>query len=252
MGREPNTQMIGGLILALIAICGCYVRPVQAQPLPETSVVFLVDMSASFAPLKVEDKQALEAVTQAVMQMALEQWRHPVSFFWVKIGTSSINAEPPCGRAMQYRPRLVEPGPRQNSGTGSELFSREKLKAWFDVCILRLTRGKIPVDQYTDLSGAVQVATESARGVRGLKVIIILSDFDEDLPPGRPPVRFALSSERVVMIYRPEPSDSKDPNLMLKRLVDWENRFKMAGARDVCRIPVRGLLPGSVARCLTP
>ncbi len=103
----------------------------------------------------------------------------------------------------------------------------------------------------TDISGAVALAADVARLVSGLKVLIVLSDFQEELPRGHKPTPFRLSSERVVMLYRPDVRDTPSGDEMYQRLQDWERRLKAAGASTVCRVPIKGVLAESIRACFS-
>src|SRR2546429_6761314 len=56
---------------------------------------------------------------------------------------------------------------------------------------------------YTDISGAVALAAEQGQSVLGPKYIVIVSDFIEDLPPGKRPIRLQLNGERILLLHRP-------------------------------------------------
>src|SRR2546425_9846948 len=157
-------------------------------------------MSASFAPLTSEDSVALESAAEATVLMTVEQerqWEQPVRFLWAAIGASSQRLPLPCGPAVEFRSLIV---PRKRRG---ELHTTDQLRAWNGACILRLLRATKP-QSATDISGAIALAGEVAKLVAGLKVLVIFSDFQEELPRGQEPTTFRLSSERVVMLYRPE------------------------------------------------
>ncbi len=243
MLRLAKPAFITGLAVMLAVFLAL---SADAQGVANSHLVILVDMSVSFAPLKPEDIRALESIGDAVVKIAVQQqWDPPLGLYWGKIGASSLFADPPCGRAVLYNPRIVQ------KKEVHELRNQDELRAWFKACIKILTGGAVKLEQYTDISGAVTLAGEIGKHAPGVKAIIILSDFVESLPPGTQPVEIRLSGERAVLVYRPEVSDHKDPNQMFRRLVEWEERLKKAGAKDVCRVPVRGIGPGSIERCVT-
>src|SRR5439155_25461676 len=53
---------------------------------------------------------------------------------------------------------------------------------------------------YTDISGAIALASQQAGG--RANYLSIISDFEEDLPAGRKPVPLELHGERVLMLHR--------------------------------------------------
>lgn len=210
-----------------------------AQELPRTAATIVVDMSESFAPLEPQDSMALEAITIALATMADTDWEQPVQFYWTTV--EPYTAPAPCGPPKLYRLVIVN---RPLSGV---LPSRDVLRAWLTACILKLTGPGAVFSKYTDISGALRIAAEGARGTPGAKTIIVLSDFVEDLPSGQNPVEFELSSEKVVMVYR----DEGDRNLLFARLDEWQRRLEQAGASGVCRIAVQVVSPAGIMRCVT-
>lgn len=209
-----------------------------------TAVVVLVDLSQSFAPLTPEDKGALHRIGDALHRLAHRTWTQPVMIFWSPIGSFSPGATSPCGPAILYRPRMV---PRRHS---EEISDSERLRAWLRECVERFTGGAARIEQHTDIAGGVQHAAEVMQAVTSKKVIIVVSDFVESLPVGRPTVDLRLSGETVAMIYKPEIADHGDPNQMLRRLGEWAARFKKSGAGSVCRIAIKGLVAPSVEACI--
>jgi hypothetical protein len=232
------------LISVLIGMCLLLFTCRGGESQPETAVVILIDLSKSFAPLKSADERALEQVGIAVVHMATREWQRPVLFLWSIIGSSSQFRDLPCGPPILYAPRI---GRQSRQG---EIGTEQRLRNWNKACVLRLTGGGIKPEEYTDISGAVYLASETARSSTGRKFLIIMSDFYEDLPPGNQPTKFQLSGEQVVMLYRPDPRDEKDPNQMIARLQDWASRLKNAGARGACLLPVKGVSRLGVENCL--
>lgn len=229
-------------------IVGLIVVPCAASAFGDssTAAIVLVDMSRSFAPLKPHDRQALDHLSAALTRLAVDQWDQPVLLFWSTIGNFSLGAKPPCGGARQYRTRIQQ----AKKPRADHLQSRQELDAWLKACVERLTGGGIQTEDWTDVAGALRYASEVMHGIKGRKAVIILSDFVESLPPGRPSVTLKLSGEKVVFVYRPDVTDEKDPNQMFARLEKWADRIKQAGGEVSCRIPVSAILPSTVQRCI--
>jgi len=213
--------------------------------IPKTSVTVLVDQSASVTHT-VEFADALSSIALAIEDNAFTEWEPPVSFFLSWISSSSPFADPPCGKAFLYKPSL---GGHNKSGY---LSNRKQLHLRLDECVKRITHKPFKPEPFTDISGAIAVSSEIAKDIPQFKTLILLSDFEEDLPPGTQPANFALYNHHIVMIYLPSQSDKPDFNRLMARLKDWEERFLSTGASHVCKAPVKGLLPGTIKKCLQP
>ena len=241
------STMTGVCLLVAAVLILPAASPAEAQEPPQTSVIILVDMSASFAPLIPEDRTALESLADAIVRMTAQQaegWEQPVKLMWAVIGSSSMKQTPPCGPAIQFRGMIAGRRP-------GVITRADSLRIWFKACVLRLMGGAAPPERYTDISGAVALASEVARQIQGLKVVFMLSDFAEDLPPGDSPARFALRGEHVVLLYRPDARSRQGSDQVLARVREWETRLRGAGASSVCRLPIKGITAGSVEACLS-
>ena len=221
-----------------------------SEPAVEASkaaVVLLVDISQSFAPLIKEDQDALNIVVSDLVALAQNTWEPPITFYWSMITSNSLYATPPCGAAKRYQQRLVA-----RASTGTDITRPEILTAWMQECVNAIIKRSGSVEKFTDISGAIQLAAQSNGSVNGQRVVIIYSDFAEDLAPGSEPTRFALHGETAVLLYRPDSTnDRRSPNSLFDRLKAWETKLKENGARTVCVRPIRGITPGSVANCFS-
>jgi hypothetical protein len=220
---------------------------VYAQGGLQTSVVILLDFSASFAPLNKEDEQALNVLADSLFQKA-QEWA-PVVVRWAVIGSSSLFTDPPCGPAVQFAPKLL-PGLGNPAGSTS-ISDRGVFQAWLRECVQQSVKKSRATHKYTDISGALALAAETASGVER-RFIVVLSDFVEDREPGSVPLKLALKGEKVkvMMLYRPEAGDRLDPARLFNRLSEWETRLMAAGASGVCRIRVADAVSGTVTSCL--
>ena len=219
-------------------------RPSQSDLAANTSVVVLIDISKSFAPLTVTDQAALNQLERAIGRAATSTWEPPISIYWATVGSSGVMASSSvCGSAL-FHPRMVQRAAR------AEFSSLAQLQVWFSECARAVvTRSQQRPEQYTDISGSVAVAAENGRRVKGRKIIAILSDFVEDRPTANKATDFQLSGETVVMLYRAEAADAADGNRLFNRLKQWEERFARAGAKDTCRVPIIGATSNSIASC---
>lgn len=219
----------------------------SAQGELQTSVVILLDFSQSFAPLKSEDEQALNALADSLLQQARQEWETPVLVRWAVIGSSSLFADPPCGPAVQFAPKLLQGLGNPNGSTS--ISDVGVFQAWLRECIQQSVKKSQTTQKYTDISGALALAAETASAVKR-KFIVVLSDFVEDREPGSAPLKIALKGEKVMMLYRPEAGDRQDPARLFNRLSGWEKTLVAVGASGVCRVPVVGAVSGSLIGCL--
>src|SRR5437867_939246 len=139
-----------------------------AQDLPKTSVVFIVDMSKSFAPLGPDDRQALERTTEEVMTMVQRQWEKPIIVAWSIIG-SLANTTPPCPSVV-YNERLIA-----GNAPKGELTQLDQLRRAMLVCIQALITRSKNAEAYTDISGAIALATYN-RSTATSRFLVIYSD----------------------------------------------------------------------------
>jgi hypothetical protein len=213
-----------------------------AQEPPKTSVDLIVDVSKSFAPLGNDHRQTLERVGDEVTIMAQQQWEKPIKLSWSVIGSDSLSSKPPCPAAT-YNERLIA-----GNAPKGELTRRDLVKAWMNECLQQvIARSKNP-ENYTDISGAIALSTYN-RSPAVNKMVIIYSDFVEDLRPGTEVAHFNLSGEHFILLARPEAGDSKNLNSLFQRLEAWERRLKSAGASTVCRMVDINLSEGAFAGC---
>lgn len=244
-------RMIQSVIAALVAALSLAVsRPavLRAQSDLETkvSVALLVDISKSFAPLTANDQKALDQLERAIERKATQgDWEPPISIYWASIGSSGVMANTSvCGSAL-FHPRMVNPRAKSE-----EFSSITQLQTWFKECIRGVvSRSQQRPEPFTDISGSVALAAEAGKHVNGRKLIAILSDFAEDRPAGTKPTEFQLSGETVVMLYRAQPTDATDGNLLFTRLKQWEDRFTRAGAKKACTVSIVGATSNTIASC---
>src|SRR6266571_1471167 len=125
---------------------------------PRSSITILVDLSKSFAPLTADDQAALRTVGRAITSLPVSTFPRPITIAWLGIGTSSPHEHPPCGPGFLYDPKMIkrnEPGVVRDKST---LIKR------LDECVGIITqRSKLPGD-WTDISGAIQQASDLTQG----------------------------------------------------------------------------------------
>jgi hypothetical protein len=213
----------------------------QSEEKPGTTISILVDFSASFAPLKHQDDQALQQMVWALADLSM-QWSLPIKFTWYKIDSGNLSARPLCD-PIEFSPKLIQPK--------GGMKTREDLQKKLQECEEKVfERSKKEISMNTDIDGAVFAAAEAARNHKGEKLLIVLSDFDQDLPKGTKAADFQLDGERVVMIHRPWSNDAKDPHLYFQRIHDWSEHFRNRHPIQVIEFPVFTLTAQRLERAL--
>jgi hypothetical protein len=201
-----------------------------------TSVIVLVDFSKSFAipryGLRPEEHRALKAVAEAVAELATRYWTPPLKTVWMQIQTSSILAKPLCA-PLETLQKLVKPA--------GSVGTREEIQAVLNRCvdtIVEASKNEKNLADYTDISGAIAMASEIASGEYSERVLIILSDLHEDLPPGARQATFKLRQERVILLHRPGTDEPQNISGYLARVEAWKKKLLERGAKAVVAMPV--------------
>jgi hypothetical protein len=228
-----------GVISLLLG--GCSIQQSESYG---TSVVVLLDFSKSFAPFTKPDERAIREVAAATKELAAREWSSPVVVIWSKIQTASLLSRPLCG-PLQFQQTLIR---REATADASSLGER------LDACAKSVSdAASRPGERsdYTDISGAIGMAAQQGSSVQAKKVLIILSDFVEELTPGSVPVQLRLNGERVLLLYRPgsekQVVGSSD---VLTRVSRWRRALMDAGAHSVFSLPVFGVTRQRLMRAL--
>jgi hypothetical protein len=208
-----------------------------------TSLVVLVDFSKSFAAtiqssgrvkygLHVEDERALKHLAGAVSTLATTSWTPPLKTIWNQIQSSSLMSAPICA-PLETDQRLVKP--KGSVGTYREIL---EVLSSCATAIFESSRKSDLLADYTDISGAVEMASQIPSASHHRKALVMLSDFEEDLPPGVQPAAFRLQGERVLLLHRPGTDESQDAAGYLARVSAWRNNLLSRGAKSCVAIPV--------------
>jgi len=206
--------------------------PTSADTKPSqgaTFVTFIVDFSASFAPLTQVDRIALKETSHAVADLAVQEWNPPTTIVWRKIGSESTRAKPLCD-TLEYSRKLI-----------GAVNAAQALRSGLEACIDNLvresqTRG-IP-EPYTDIGDAIMLASQNWAHLEGRKIVVVLSDFLEDLPKGKTPTDISLHGDQVLLLHRPGTTEVADPTQYLQRIEAWKRRLKASGAASTVGVPV--------------
>jgi len=238
---------LGAMLPVLLAVClrdnARDAGIAQAgEDIAGTTVVVLVDFSKSFAPLQPEDVRAIEEVSEALTKLS-QEWPAPIKVVWSKIQTESLLAQPLCD-PIEFKPSLVK------FQVHGEIRSLEDLESSFGACQARVaakSNDRSELADYTDISGALEDAAEIAHSA-ARKVVVLMSDFHEELKPGARPASFALAGEAVVMVDRPSRNDR--PNEYADRVAQWSRNLQTHGAAQVVRLPVFGVTAHRITESL--
>jgi hypothetical protein len=259
MVRGKIIAIIGAVFLLISFLT--FVITSKNQPklreLQGTSVVVLVDFSKSFVAmqrsesrifygLRNEDQQALKAVVGAVAELASLYWKPPLKTVWTQIQTSSISMKPLCA-PLETLQKLIKP--EGSVGT------REEIDSVLSECVnsvIEASRDVRSLSDFTDISGAVAMASEIAPAGYNERVIIILSDFHEDLPRGTPPAAFRLNGERVILLHRPGTDEPQNIDGYMTRIDEWKKKFIEHGASTVVALPVFAVTETRLRSALHP
>jgi hypothetical protein len=196
--------------------------------LPSFATV-VVDFSKSFAPLTQGDRLALRETARALENLTVQEWTPPTTIVWRKIGTTSTAMTPIC-KVLEYKQSIV-----------GAFSAAEHLRSALEDCTETIVRrSRVPSEQeaFTDIAGGVMMAAENWAPINGHKVVVILSDFAEDLPKGSRPVPLQLHGETVLLLHRPGTTEPDDPAAYLGRITSWKERFVKSGAQYAAALPV--------------
>lgn len=226
-------------LLVAVALGGCSVNKSQSAG---TSVVVLVDFSKSFTPL-VGDERPLQELATAISELAEREWQPPVEILWSRIQTASLVSGPLCG-PFQFQQSLI----KRDNDDSSQIPGRLQACA---KAVVQASKADSERSAYTDISGAVALAAQQGQSVAGSKYIVIVSDFVEDLPPGKRPIRLQLNGERVLLLHRLG-TERTALTLVdhLARIERWSEALREAGAASVVALPLGSITQQRIVRAL--
>lgn len=99
----------------------------------------------------------------------------------------------------------------------------------------------MPAESYTDITDALVNAGLSLQGKRkALRGIIVISDLEEDSPPGTVPGRPDVRGACVALYTVVTRQSATNPRIMDKRAAEWTARLREWGARNVFTASTRG------------
>lgn len=255
--RRGATGLISTILVSFALCCKPGVDNPVDRASSGTSVVVLVDFSKSFAVsriqngkmvygLRPEDRRALNAVGGAVAELSSRSWTPPLKTLWTQIQTASITDKPLCA-PLETVQKLVKPA--------GSIGTREEIEQVLTKCtndVIEASKDERRLSAYTDISGAIATAADASSPDAAERVLIILSDFNEELVPGSQQARFTLKGERVVLIHRPGTDEPNNIGGYLARINDWKNKLLQCGASAVVAMPVFAVSESRLRGALRP
>jgi hypothetical protein len=232
-----------GIFILVRVLDGANVWVAKSKIGSGTSVIVMVDLSKSFAALSGRDhkmiyglhdadRRALEAVSSGLADLASVYWKPPMKTVWTQIQASSITAQPLCA-PLETVQKLVKP-------EGS-IGTREEIQSALSSCVSKVidaSKLESNLSDFTDVSGAFAMAGDMSAGDYDERVLMMLSDFKEDLPPLAKQAAFGLNGERVVLIHRPGTDEPENVAGYLARIEGWKKKVLEHGAKAAATIPV--------------
>jgi hypothetical protein len=208
----------------------------------------LLDFSKTFAPYTEQDVSALTEIVATVEDLVRTgQLEQPSKILVAAFGNDGLSPVRPCGPARVFRQKLVQSG----TPADGNVTKIKDLHDWLVSCVKTVKALSNDAQQFTDISGALSFAGASNREINGAKILIIYTDFREDLPPGQQPPSFNLKDNGVVIVSRPGLDDTSQPAALLARVADWSDRLKKAGAKRICHSSSQSITKNDIVGCLT-
>ncbi len=117
-------------------------------------------------------------------------------------------------------------------------------------CVARLHA--LRPEEYTDISGALKFASLALEGDSGsLRGIVLVTDLEEDLPPGQEAAVADLAGLCVVVYYEITGNAPTHPSDLDRRIAFWRQRFKEWHAPGSLFRHVAAFSAGDLNRFLT-
>jgi len=249
MNRSLVTASIflGVALVAFVSFAVFGNRQTSSSPISKgqqesgTSVTVLIDFSKSFPAsyrsdgsvvygFRHEDQRALDALATVLAELA--SGTPTFKTVWTQIQTSSITESPLCP-PIEMTQGIIK---REHA-----LSTREQMRDTLKKCAATVVLHGMDqnnLGNFTDISGAIAMASDISSGKFTDRVLVILSDLQEDLPLGSSPAHFQLNGERVVLLHRPGTDERETISGYLERVERWKQKLLQCGARTVATLPV--------------
>ncbi|MCX8050408.1 MAG: hypothetical protein N3B17_00740 [Chlorobi bacterium] len=234
--------------VACVVVSGCSNENVPAgnpdagDDSKSVAVTVLIDLSRSFVPSSpadmgrtdplANDIGALRALNRVLVERSSSFER--LKIVWSRIGSASLAENLLCP-PIEMRPSLLKNG-RGSIASADAL--ADTLEATLASIAEKMRDPRFHAD-YTDIGGALAIASKAAGPTYAHRYIVVLSDFIEDLPQRRTSVSFELHGETVVLLHRVGFRYSGDLDSHLANVGRWVEHLRQAGAGRVVAIPVQ-------------
>ena len=202
--------------------------PPNAEP-PVGMFYYLVDVSASTKTAAgksafEEGVSVLKPIFETLRSMdEVSPQRHRVG----TIGTVSLSDAPHCD--VYVAPKTLFTG-----GADSGRVTQAMRRCEYDL-------RSMPPEGYTDITDALVNAGLSLQGKRkALRGIIVISDLEEDSPPGTVPGTPDVRGACVALYTVVTQQSARNPKLMDQRATEWTSKLKEWGAKNVYSASTRG------------
>jgi hypothetical protein len=221
MSTTLTLRVLATLAFSCLAACNQEIRGGEAV---RTETYVLVDLSRTWFTPEHEPKNRalLTAVGQGAGLMATEV-ETPYLVQYRAIGDQSYLREPIC--SVVYTPGF------RRKGASKDSVSRPGNVASYLThnCVDGILRRQ-PED-LTQISAAVaSIAVEPRPTAKGVRSIIIISDFLEETFTAAPIPDGSLDGVRVLLLYRPLSGDQYSPSGTGARVNQWRERLASKGA----------------------
>ena len=227
-------------------------------------VLVLLDYSKTFAPYTTQDAAAIAEIGRAVIRMidnaSLQQ---PTKIHWAAFGDNGLEPKQPCGPAIVFRQKVLTGAkdPTRDpakDGPLRRVSEKSALESWFSVCLDAIRATSQKAEEFTDISGALVFAADDMKDVGSdnpkgdaSRLIVVFSDFNEDLPPSRQRgLPLKLVKSRVLLVWRPGLNDQAQPAIVPQRVAEWAKKLEEAGASRVCSKIMAGVTAPDISSCL--
>lgn len=203
-----------------------------------SSITVLIDLSRTYynESTRPNISRLLKIVSQGISQLTtiLDS---PVKITFLSITDQSLSA--PVIASFFFQPKIFV------SGTSDTITAKKDLEKHLDLTSEIITRK--PASNFTDISGAIDLATRvvSAQS-RGKRIVIVMSDMIEDLKPKAKTATINANGFEFLILYRILPIDGSDPNKLNQRLDVWKERLIAGGASKVTFINDATLSPSEI------
>jgi hypothetical protein len=210
--------------------------------------VVLVDFSKSFVPggkagLLPEDQHALRDMARQLVVLAAQYMT--VKILWFPI-EGSAPTDGLC-KPLEINTSLV----KRSDGS----VSRDEVDGIIGDClkqIVQKSKSDSNLADYTHVSGAISTAADALSGDYAERVLVVLSDFKEDLGKGSLPASFQLSKARVIMLHRPASDEPLNVSGYLARVGSWKEKLLRGGASEVTQMPLFSVSEARLRAALRP